>query len=72
MARVIVKKVRLTEDEAKRLKRLASEGQVSESEILRSSIGIQERRQRRRDSAQAFMDLAHIDESSHVKWEEKY
>ncbi|MCA1819672.1 MAG: hypothetical protein ABR562_04715 [Thermoplasmatota archaeon] len=62
MERNVKKEVRLTKDEARRLRDLAKAAGVSESEVLRAGIDLSreemERRERRRKAWEALRQMA--------------
>ena len=69
MALSVMKKVRMSVEDAALLKRLASERSVSEGEILRTGLYSIAKRQQRIDAAPLLQSMCDIGEESYVKFE---
>ena len=71
MQKTVVKKVRLTEQEAKTLRRIAARRKVSESEVLREGLTSEAVLEDRRRNALGLVRFLTGEEPEKVRWEGK-
>jgi predicted transcriptional regulator len=71
MAMNVVKRVRLSDEQAELLKRLARSKNETESSILREGLRLVGRMVKREENIHQLLDLCDIGEDSYVKWEGK-
>lgn len=71
MAKTVVKRVQLTDEEAELLATLAESTSESESSILREGLRLVSRMKKRADNIHLLLELSDIGDDSYVKWEGK-
>jgi predicted transcriptional regulator len=67
----VIKKVRLSDEQAALLARLAKSTNSTESSILREGLRLVERMRMRQENIHQLLDLSDIGADSYVKWEGK-
>jgi predicted transcriptional regulator len=67
----VIKKVRLSDEQAELLARLAKSTNSTESSILREELRSVERMKMRQENMHQLLDLSDIGEDSYVKWQGK-
>ncbi len=71
MVKDVIKRIRLSDEQAALLARLAKSTNSTESSILREGLRLVERMRMRQENIHQLLDLSDIGADSYVKWQGK-